>query len=365
MDELRSRLGASGSAWVEGVGVLLIAVALGWLVGRLLHRALALAAHKSPMEWDDRLLPQLRRPMALVPAVVAGWIALPALPLATAAARITRSGLSILTTLVVIWLAFRAVEVVRGVLATRPWAADRPATLSLLAMAARVAKLLVVVLAVITTLAALGVPVASLVAGLGIGGLAVALAAQKTIANLFGALSIGVDRPFREGDSVKIGDVEGTVEAIGLRSTRIRTAARTVVTIPNAELADTRTESMTACDRTLFAQTIPLAYGTPHATVLEILGAVEAHLRAQPEVWPERLRVHLAALAPSAIEVRVQCWFTTTDGDAVARLRQDNLLTILRLLEAARATFALPAQTVHLAPGRGDHSAAKSASIVG
>lgn len=100
------------------------------------------------------------------------------------------------------------------------------------------------------------------VAGLGIGGLAVALAAQKTLANLFGAISIGVDRPFREGDYIKVGEVEGTVEAIGLRSTRLRTLDRTVVSIPNGDLADTRAETFGLRDRFQFMTTIGVEYGT-------------------------------------------------------------------------------------------------------
>lgn len=350
MQELNERLGERGAAWVVGVGVLVLAMVVGWIIGVLLHRAVAAAARRSEATWDDALVPRLRRPLTIVPAVLAGWLALPALPLTPAAARITATGLNVLTTLVVIWMAFRFVDVARLTLSNRSWAKDRPATLSLLAMGARIAKLMIVVFAVITALAALGVPVASLVAGLGIGGLAVALAAQKTIANLFGALSIGVDRPFREGDVVKVGEVEGTVEAIGLRSTRIRTAARTLVTIPNADLADTRSESFTACDRYLFATTIGVVYGTPPATLRALLDQLEARLRAMPKLWTEKLRVRFVGFGASSLDIRIQAWFVTGDWDEFLVLRQDALFAIMELCDAAGVAFAFPTQTVHVAP---------------
>jgi MscS family membrane protein len=349
MDELTERLGERGAAWVVGIGTMVLAMLAGWIIGALVHRALAAAARRSAATWDDELVPRLKRPLAIVPAVVAGWLALPALPLTSAAYRIASTSLNVITTLVVIWLAFRFVDVAVGSLSNRPWAVDRPATRSLMALTGRIAKLLVVVFAVLTGLAALGVPVASLVAGLGIGGLAVALAAQKTIANLFGALSIGVDRPFREGDSVRVGDVEGTVEAIGLRSTRIRTAARTIVTIANAELADTRTESLAAADRTLFAVALGIEYGTPPAKLRALLPALEALVRAQPKVWPDKVRVRLVGLGASALDVRVQAWFMTTDGDEFATLRQELLFELLETIEAAGIGLAFPTQTLHVA----------------
>ena len=349
MQELNERLGERGAAWLVGGGVLVAAMIVGWVIGVIVHRALAAAARRSEATWDDALVVRLRRPLAVVPAVIAGWLAVPALPLNAPARSITSAGLNLLTTLVVIWLAFRVVDAALATLATRAWARERPATRSLLSMGARITKLLIVVFAVITALAALGVPVASLVAGLGIGGLAVALAAQKTIANLFGALSIGVDRPFREGDMVKVGDVEGTVEAIGLRSTRIRTAARTVVTIPNADLADTRSESFAACDRFQFATTIGLEYGTSAATLRAVVDQLDAHLRAMPKVWPERVRVRFVGLGASSLDIRVQCWFVTGDWDEFLVLRQDALLAIMEIVERAGCAFAFPTQTLHVA----------------
>ncbi|MEZ4400702.1 MAG: mechanosensitive ion channel family protein [Kofleriaceae bacterium] len=362
MDYLREHFGATGAAWIEGGGILLLAILAGAVVGTLVHRLLAAGARRSAATWDDALIPELRWPLKVVPAVVAGWLALPVLPLLPHAAHLVSAGLNVVTTLVVIWLAWRFIDVARATLATRPWAAERPATLSLVSMGARLSKLLVVIFAAITALAALGVPVASLVAGLGIGGLAVALAAQKTLANLFGAISIGVDRPFREGDYVKVGDIEGTVEAIGLRSTRIRTLARTVVAIPNGDLADTRTESFALRDRFQFMTTIGVEYGTREATLRGIVEALRAMLQGHPQVWPERVRIHFAGFAASSLDLRIQAWFLVADFDEFLAMRQDVLFKIMEIVEGAGADFAFPTQTIHLAGASAATAASTSAT---
>jgi MscS family membrane protein len=127
----------------------------------------------------------------------------------------------------------------------------------------------------------LGYPVTSLIVGLGIGGLVVALAAQKTEENLFGAFSIGVDQPFRQGDFVRVDDFVGTVEPIGLRSTRFRTLDRTVVTLPNGRLADMCLESVTARAHLRFAAVIGLVYETTGAQMRVVLSGFETVHRAE------------------------------------------------------------------------------------
>jgi len=148
-------------------------------------------------------------------------------------------------------------------------------------------KVAVLILAVIALLSAWGYSVASLLAGLGIGGLAVALAAQKTVENLFGAFSIGVDQPFREGDFVKVEDFVGTVEVIGLRSTKIRTLDRTLITLPNGKLSDMRLESFAARDRIRLACSLGLVYETTTAQMRQVLAELEKRLRAHPKIWPD------------------------------------------------------------------------------
>jgi MscS family membrane protein len=198
----------------------------------------------------------------------------------------------------------------------------------------------------------LGFQVASLLAGLGIGGIALALAAQKTVENLFGSVAIGVDQPFRVGDVVRIEDVTGTVEAIGMRSTRIRTLDRTVVSYPNGKLADMRAETLASRDRIRLVANLGLAYGTTAEQMRAVLAGVEAALRRQPKLWTESLSVRFTEFRDSTLNVEVIAWFTTSDWSEFTAIRQEVLLELMAVVERAGTTFAYPTRTVHVVQDR-------------
>jgi MscS family membrane protein len=236
------------------------------------------------------------------------------------------------------------------VLASLPWAQSNPASRSLLQLGSRAVKVATAVIAVIAVVSQLGYPVASLLAGLGIGGLAVALAAQKTLENVLGAFAIGFDQPFREGDFVRVEDVTGTVEDIGLRSTRIRTLDRTVVTIPNGRLADMRLESFAPRDRLRLACTLGIEYGATAAQMRALVAGVEGALRGHPKVWPGGITVRFKELAASSLDIEVAAWFQTSDWAEFLLIRQELLLQFMAIVEGAGCSFAFPTRTVHLAP---------------
>jgi MscS family membrane protein len=204
----------------------------------------------------------------------------------------------------------------------------------------------------VAILAELGYPVTSLLAGLGIGGLAVALAAQKTVENVFGAFSIGVDQPFREGDLIRVDTVLGFVEAIGLRSTRIRTLDRTLVTMPNGKLADMRVESYAPRDRLRLNFVVGLVYATTSAQMREIIAGWEGLLRAHPKIWPDVVQVRFQAFGESSLTVEVQCWFQTSDWNEFIQIREDVLLQMMEVVERAGSQMAFPTRTVHVVAER-------------
>jgi MscS family membrane protein len=240
------------------------------------------------------------------------------------------------------------VDVWSEFLMQRPWAKDSPSTRSLLSVTRNFVKVFVAVGGLVATIGALGYPVATVLAGLGIGGLALAFGAQKTIENLFGSISLAADQPFRVGDFVKVGPFTGNVERIGMRSTRIRTLDRTVVTIPNGQLADMQIEDFASRDRIRFAATVSLVYGTSEAQVRRVMTQLEGMLRANPKVWPNPA-VKLLGFSPSSLDVEVQCWFTTSDYDEFRELRQEALIGIMRIVAEAGTSLAFPTQTLHVA----------------
>lgn len=339
----------AGAPWAITFVAVVCAFAVGRIIVRIARPMLSRMAGRTTNEWDDRLVQLMSSPLGLVLALQALRIASPWLPLDVRATAMLGDAIAIITTFAVLWTAFRGIDLAHAVLERRPWAIDRPSSRSLLSIGTRFAKVTVLVISGIVGLAQLGVSVASLVAGLGIGGLAVALAAQKTLENLFGALSIGVDQPMREGDLVKLYDVVGTVEQIGLRSTRIRTLDRTVITIPNGELANHRIESFAVRDRLRLATTIGLVHGTTSQQMRAILADLEAILRRQPKLWPDAVSVCFKELAASSLDVEIVAWFQTADLAEFQAIRQDVLLEILAAVECHGSALAFPTRTVHVA----------------
>jgi MscS family membrane protein len=330
-----------------------LVAAIAWLVGiglaRLTRSGLKRLVTRTEASWDDDLLARTRGPMRLGWGTLAGFALLPWLGLHTPAEQSLRGALRALLLLGIFWALLRSLTVIGDAMGRSRWAVERGAARSLIPLGTRIGKVVVVALAVVAMLSEFGYPVSGIVAGLGIGGLALALAAQKTVENLFGAFSIGVDQPFREGDFVKIEDFVGTVEAIGLRSTRIRTLDRTIITLPNGKLADTKVETFAARDRIRLNLMLGVVYGTTEAQMRRILEGLERVLREHPKIWKDTVVVRLAGFGASSLDIEIMAWFETQDFNEFRDYRQDVLLAFMSIVEGNGSSFAFPTRTLHVA----------------
>ena len=324
------------------------ALVAGWLLSRALRGALTRLAARTETTWDNVVLERLAAPLTAALTLAAFALAVPRLSLYRPAFDATIRGVRVVSYMILFWALWRLIDVGRQLLSRSAWAHASRSSRALLPLAGRIAKVGIVAIGAVAVLSMLGYPVASLVAGLGIGGLALALAAQKTVENLFGAFSIGVDQPFREGDFVKVEEFTGTVEAIGLRSTRFRTLDRTIISIPNGKLADMRLESFAVRDRLRLATVLQLVYETTAAQLREVLSSVERILRSHPKLWPDDLTVRFIAFNSSSLDIEVMAWFETTDWAEFMLIRQEILLQILDAIEQAGTALAHPTQTVHI-----------------
>lgn len=232
---------------------------------------------------------------------------------------------------------------------TSPASAARPGSAALVNLLSRIGQLMLGAFAVLLALSELGYSVSSVLAGLGIGGIALALGAQKTLENLFGALALTVDQPVREGDYVTAdGAVSGVVEKIGLRSTQLRTVERTLVSIPNGKLADMRLENYSQRDRFRFATTVTLVYRTTAAQMEAVLQGFREVLTAEKQLWPDAVVVRFAALGDWSLNVDVEAWFLVGDVNEFRAVRERVLLGFMKVVEQAGTGFAFPTQTVEL-----------------
>jgi MscS family membrane protein len=190
--------------------------------------------------------------------------------------------------------------------------------------------------------------VSTLVAGLGVGGIAIAFAAQKTLENLFGGISIIFDRTIRVGDSCRIGDQTGTVEDIGLRSTSLRTDARTVLTVPNSQLSAMNIENFGMREKIYFRHVVGIRWETTAQQLRALLDALRQLLAADPRVEPSTSRVRLIRFGASSLDLEIVAYILTTDGLKFLEAQEDLLLRIMDTIEAAGTATAFPSQTLYL-----------------
>jgi MscS family membrane protein len=338
--------------WLALPVVVLAAWLAGLFLGRIVRAVLAPAVRRTRVTWDNEILESSGRPLTLACAVAVARLAVPFLALPPLWQGRIFAGLRTALVAALFWFVLRVVTLAGELAARSAWAQSRPASRSLVPLGARILQVGVLGVAVVTVMSELGFRVTGILAGLGIGGLALALAAQKTVENLFGAFAMGLDQPFRVGDFINVeGLVMGTVETVGLRSTRLRTLERTVITIPNGKLADLRIESFAPRDRIRFATVLGLVRGTTGAQVRRVLAEVEAALRAQPKLWADAVTVRFKEITPTSLDLEVQCWFSTTDYAEFQAIRQELLLTFLDLVERAGTSFAVPTSAVHVKEG--------------
>ena len=346
-------MGPGDLAYWQWIGLVVMLIA-SWLVGRL-GAALVIwlashAAGQTDSTLDDDLVKRLRSPLRALASIGLARIGVLTLELHDRALRVAGSILLAVFALALVWGALRAIDVMAAHMGRAPWAVARPSSRQLLSLMSRIMKVIVIVIAGIGFMSSLGLPVASLLAGLGIGGIALAFGAQKTVENIFGAVSIGLDQPFREGDFVKIEDnVLGTVEIVGLRSTRFRTLDRTVVSLPNGRVADMRIETFAERDRIRLAIIINLVYETSASQMREVLAGFERVLREHPGIWRDEIIVRFLQFADSSLDIEVMAWFTTIDMAQFRGWRQDVLLGFMDVVEKAKTSFAYPTRTIHVA----------------
>jgi MscS family membrane protein len=221
---------------------------------------------------------------------------------------------------------------------------------SMVLLGQRFIKGLVVVVAVLIMLSVLGFDMATAVAGLGIGSIAVAFAAQKTLENLLGGISIIGDQVIRVGELCRIDDKVGTVEDISLRSTRIRTLDRTELSVPNGQLANMTVENLSRSNKSAFRAKIGLRHETSPEQLRLLLKEIPVLLRRHPKVDPDVVRARFVGFGESSLDVEIQCHILTGDFNEFLAIREDLLLQIMDLVIGAGTGFAVPARSLFVVP---------------
>ena len=286
-------------------------------------------------------------PLGLYLAVVLFFLVTQELQVAIVARQVLARYATIVAWVAFVWLLWRLIDMVTELWNARMARSDRRQAMSALVFVRRSAKSVLGITAFVAVLDTLNIDVTTGIAALGLGGLAIALGAQKTIENLVGSLTVIIDQPVRVGDFCKVGDVLGTVEDIGMRSTRVRTVARTVVTIPNGNFASLQIENYSRRDRFLFNPTIGLTYDTSSVQMRSVLDAIRTLLKADPNLIDDA-RVRFAGFNASSLDIEIFAYVQTFDYATFLGMREEILLKLMDTIAAEGASIAFPTQTVVL-----------------
>ncbi len=337
--------------WLIAAAVLFITVVVQKVGLTLFHRLSQQLAARTETRLDDVLLIAAEHPIKLFIYVAGILLAIHLLnppadlfPLVTLADNAGR----ILTILVGIWFCWRLLEGLSVHFTARAQATDSALDDQLVPFIAKTLKIFLAMTGILVVAQNMGYSISGLIASLGIGGIAVAMAAKDTIANVFGSVMILVDRPFTIGDWIKTSEFEGIVEEIGFRSTRIRTFERTLIIVPNSSLASMVIDNIDARAQRRISMRIGLTYETTPAQMEAAIAGIESILTQHPGVDQSYKLVKFDEFEDSSLSIFLYYFSSSKVWEDYLQVRQEVNLQIMKLLEEMALEFAFPTRTLHL-----------------
>jgi len=256
---------------------------------------------------------------------------------------------SMITIAAVVWLLILVNGKIEGLFRRRFPATRIAAAASLLRVGRRMVDGLLILAGLIAVIRLYGIDPTPALAGLGVGGIAVALAAQKTLENVIAGTSLILDQAVRVGDVLKMGNVTGTVDHIGLRSTRLRTLDRTVVSVPNSQIANASLEILSARDKFWFHPVVSLRSDSGPEQLRAVVDGISRLLQSHPAVDAESIRVRFINLGQSSLDVDVSAYLSAHDWGHFLELQERLLFGVTEIVRAAGTASAVPVQTAPVA----------------
>ena len=339
--------------WIGLFIVIFVALAVGKITRIYGKRLLQKTLSKHNIEFEEKKQRLLARPVGLT--ATAGCLLI-FLPLVNYDGTFMPWLLRLARVILNIGLTFASyhfVDLICCYLTKKTYESDNKFDDILVPLLRKSAKFFVVVVGIISIGNALTLDMKGLIAGLGIGGLALALAAKDTISNLFGSLTVILDRPFRIGDWVVVNNkIEGIVEEVGLRSCRIRTFYDSLITIPNGELTNAHIDNYGARSYRRLSTNIAIEYGTPPEKVEAFCEGIRQIILEHPYTRKEQYQVWLNNMGDFALEVMLYVFWKVPNWSEELKERHRLLMDILRLGEELEIQFAFPTQTIHTIPSQ-------------
>jgi len=340
--------------WLAILAIVLVGLVLDKLVSALLQLAVRTRRNRTAKGHYRGISDTILRPFGLMAMAFAWWAGLNLLGLPEQALVVLLVSVKFLACLSTVWGAYRMVDLLAAFLMDKAAATSSRLDDALVPLVTKTAKVFVTVMGVVFIADNLDVDVTSLLAGLGLGGLAFALAAKDVAGNLFGSITVLLDQTFHVGDWVIIGDVEGTVEHIGFRSTRVRTFYNSLVSVPNSNLITANVDNMGQREFRRLSTKLSLAYDTPPERIEAFCEGLRELVRLHPYMRKDSYHVYLNEFSASALEVLVYVFWRTPDWATELRERHRFLLDCLRLAQRLGVEYAYPTQTIYMRQDEGE-----------
>jgi MscS family membrane protein len=348
--------------WLVILLVIPLAFTLATFLTRLITSLLLLYSRRNLAVQGDQPVARLTGPIRILIFASAIWI-FSLLSQSVLARAFWAYAASTVTVMGATWLLLRFIDIFFG-LKVRQSGGAPPDKISLLQLGQKLTKVLAVMIGTLFIFYIAGINLTAVIAGLGVGGIAVALAAQKTLENLISGITIVSDQPIRIGDFCRVGDYLGTVQAVGLRSTRIRTLDRTIVSIPNGQLATMSLENFSLRDKVWLHHTLGLRYETTAEQLRYILAEIRKMLYGHPKVDSFSARVRFIGFGNSSLNLEVFTYVLEADYAIFLQIQEDLLLRIMDLVAGSGSGFAFPSQTMYLAQDTGINAAKTQEAIL-
>ena len=347
----KSFLGITLESWFTALGILIGAWILKKIFGVIYDKVLHSFTAKTNNDYDDLIVSSLQKPAELLIFIGGLYLALETLQLPVKPVdlqSLSHAVIKLLVTAAMTWAMFNLVSILDRIM--KKWAERSEATLddNLVDMVRKCLRGLIVFLAVLMAIQNLGYSISGLLASLGIGGIAIAMAAKDSIANVFGSLMIIFDRPFKAGDWVVAGDIEGTVEEVGFRSTKIRTFAKTQITVPNNVIANMAIDNFSRMPKRRIKLSVGITYNTTSEQMRRVVEKIRALLKSHPAIDQEFFLVNFTDFGASSLDIMVYCFTSTTVWGDYLDARQDLCLKIMNIIEETGLEIAFPSQTLYL-----------------
>jgi len=308
-------------------------------------------SEKTRFAFDDIILTSLQKPVEWGVLAAGLYVALRILPLPQKAFDLQKLVTSLAngtTVALVIWFAIRLADGLTGLWEKQARKTESRLDDQLVPIVRRSSKVFFIITGVVLVLQNLGYSVGSLLAGLGIGGVAVAMASKDTVANLFGSIVIFLDKPFHVGDWIEMNGVEGTVEEVGLRTTRIRTFANSLITMPNSLFTTQAINNWSKMKKRRIKMTIGVTYDTSPEKLEALVAAIRRIITDDPALRNDFFLVNFDAFGPSSLDLFIYCFTVTTNWSEFLEVKQAFMLSIMRTVKELGLSFAFPTQSLHI-----------------